>query len=246
MTVLLLGGTAEARELAGRLVGVPGLRVVTSLAGRVAEPRLPRGEVRVGGLGGADGLLSWVAEHAPAVLVDATHPFAESVSRSAAAAAERGGFPLLRLARPGWSERAGDRWHRVPSLAAAADATPALGARPFLTTGRQGLEVFAGHSTWSRLEVLVRTVDPPELKLPPGFRLRCDRGPYSVDGELALLRAEQVDVLVTKDSGGTSTAAKLDAARALGLPVVVVDRPVLPDVPCVVSVDDAVAWARTF
>ncbi|NHC46158.1 cobalt-precorrin-6A reductase [Motilibacter aurantiacus] len=242
MTVLLLGGTAEARDLAERLGRAEGVRVVSSLAGRTAAPHLPAGDVRVGGLGGADGLRAWVAAHSPAAVVDATHPFAEAVSRAAATAADGDAFPLLRLERPGWTQEPGDRWHRVPSLAAAADLAPSLGRRPFLTTGRQGLETFIGHPSWGGLDVLVRTVDPPAVPLPARFRLRRDRGPYALDGELGLLRSEAVDVVVTKDSGGTSTAAKLAAARALALPVVMVERPVLPPVARAESVDAAAAW----
>ena len=226
-TVLVLGGTAEAREIAAALHGRGDVRVVSSLAGRVARPRLPVGEVRVGGFGGIDGLATWLRRHDVAAVVDATHPFAERIGHNAAAACPRARVPLLRLARPGWTERPGDRWHRVPRLPDAAALVPALGGRAFLTSGRQGLGAFAhDDATW----FLIRTVDPPDpADLPPHHELLLDRGPYSRAGEGALLDRHAIDVLVTKDSGGALTAAKLDAARDRGVPVVMVDRPPRPD-----------------
>jgi len=239
-TLLLLGGTAEARALAAVLVGEPGLRVVSSLAGRVRHPALPVGEVRVGGFGGIAGLRAWLAGHGPALVLDATHPFAAGISGNAAAACAGAGVPLLRLERPGWVPRAGDAWHRVPDLAAAAAALPGLGSRPFLTTGRGGLEVFLARG----VAALLRCVDPPDVVLPPGWELLLGRGPYTVPGETALLRRHRADVLVTKDSGGDLTAAKLNAARGLGLPVLVVERPPRPAVPTVTTVAAAAAWVR--
>jgi precorrin-6A/cobalt-precorrin-6A reductase len=225
MTVLILGGTGEARELAA-LLHADGVRVVSSLAGRVARPRLPVGEVRVGGFGGVEGLTAYLREHAVDAVVDATHPFAERIGANAAHAAPAAGVPLLRLARPGWTERPGDDWHRAPDLDAAAALVPRLGARAFLTSGRQGLRAFAHDAaTW----FLIRTVDPPDpAGLPARHELLLDRGPYTLEGEGALLDRHRIDVLVTKDSGGSLTEAKLDAARERGLPVVVVDRPARP------------------
>ncbi|HEX6352701.1 cobalt-precorrin-6A reductase [Actinophytocola sp.] len=236
--MVVLGGTGEARELAARLVGVPGLRVISTLAGRVREPRLPAGEVRVGGFGGPERMAEWLrAEHVDAV-VDATHPFAERISTSAATATRLAGVPLLLLRRPGWTAVDGDDWRWVASLAEAAALLPDLGTRVFLTTGRQGLAAFAASDRW----FLVRCVDPPEPPLPVHMRLLLDRGPYSLDGELALMREHRIDVLVTKDSGGTLTAAKLTAARELRIPVVVVRRPDPPDVAIVATVGEALSW----
>jgi precorrin-6A/cobalt-precorrin-6A reductase len=223
--VLILGGTAEARWLAGELAGYPGLRVTTSLAGRVAEPRLPAGEVRTGGFGGVDGLTRWLRAQGVDALVDATHPFAEAMSLNAARAAEEAGVALVALRRPGWEAGPGDRWVPVASLAAAAARLPSLGTRVFLSIGRQGLAAFAG---LAELWFLVRTVDPPAPPLPPRVRVILDRGPYAVEREMALLQEHGIDVLVTKNSGGESSAAKLVAARELGLPVVMVRRPPAP------------------
>ncbi|GAA2522921.1 cobalt-precorrin-6A reductase [Streptomyces levis] len=224
--VLILGGTAEARALAGVLSARPGVRVTTSLAGRVARPGALDGDVRVGGFGGAEGLAGWLLREKVTALVDATHPFAESITANAARAAALTGVPAVVLRRPGWRPGPGDRWHRVPSLDAAADLLPRVGRRVFLTTGRLGLAAFAHLAA---LHFVVRSVDPPEPPLPPDTHVLLARGPFAVPGETALLREHRVDVLVTKDSGGAATAAKLTAARDLGLPVVVVGRPPLPE-----------------
>ncbi|MFF0061147.1 cobalt-precorrin-6A reductase [Streptomyces sp. NPDC005279] len=223
--ILILGGTAEARQLAAELTGRGGLRVTTSLAGRVAQPRMPAGEVRIGGFGGPEGLAEWLREHRVHAVVDATHPFAEVISANAARAAAAVGIPLCTLRRPGWSAGPGDLWHSALSLADAAAQLPALGRRVFLTTGRLGLAAFAG---LDQLRFLVRSVEPSETPLPRHTRVLLDRGPFTVEGERELLRTQGIDVLVTKDSGGPATSAKLVAARELGVPVVVVLRPPAP------------------
>ncbi|HEV7772281.1 MAG TPA: cobalt-precorrin-6A reductase [Conexibacter sp.] len=238
--ILILGGTAEARELAAALDS-RGVAVISSLAGRVARPRLPTGEVRIGGFGGPDKLAAWLREHDVAAVVDATHPFAKRISASAARAATAAGVPLLRLERPGWSERPGDDWHWVDTLDEAAALVPCLGSRALLSTGRQGLAAFAAlHDAW----LLVRCVDPPEPPLPPHHELLLDRGPYTLAGELALFDRYALDLVVTKNSGGEHTVAKLDAARERSAPVIVVRRPArAADVPAVAHVADALAWA---
>ena len=239
--VLLLGGTAEARALAEQL-HTAGIRVISSLAGRVARPRLPVGEVRVGGFGGPEALAAWLVEHAIDAVVDATHPFAERISASAAQACAATGVPLLRLERPGWTAQAGDDWHWVDDLGQAAATVPRLGSRVLLTSGRQGLAAFAGDAeTW----YLIRCVDPPDVALPPRHEVRLDRGPYTVEGELGLIDEHEIDLLVTKDSGGSLTEAKLAAARRRKLPVIVVRRPPRPGVPTVATVGAAAAWVQS-
>jgi precorrin-6A/cobalt-precorrin-6A reductase len=238
--ILILGGTSEARELAGELAAA-GVPVISSLAGRVARPRLPAGEVRIGGFGGPEALAGWLHEHGIVAVVDATHPFAERISASAAAACPRAGVPLLRLERPGWRQRPGDRWRWVDGLDAAAAAIPQLGERVLLTTGRQGLGAFAGvDEAW----FLIRCVDPPGPPLPARHELILDRGPYTLAGELALIDRHRLDVVVTKDSGGRHTQAKLDGARERGLPVIVVRRPARADAAAVSAVASARAWIR--
>ncbi|MGY0232318.1 cobalt-precorrin-6A reductase [Longispora urticae] len=237
--VLVLGGTGEARRLAEALVGR--VHVVSSLAGRVSEPRLPPGEVRIGGFGGPEGLAAWLRGARIDAVVDATHPFAAVISRSAATATAEVGVPLLALRRPGWTEGPGDDWRRVPSLAAAADALRATpDVRVFLTTGRKDLAAFADLPH----RFLLRSVDPPEDPVPARLTVVLDRGPFTVAGELALLRGYAVDLLVTKDSGGDQTAAKLTAARELGIPVLMVDRPAAPGTAAVGTVAEAVAWVE--
>jgi len=241
LTVLVLGGTSEARALAGELALEPELRVISSLAGRVSNPSLPAGEVRVGGFGGAAGLAAYTGAEGIGVVVDATHPFAETISAHAADACARAGLPLLRLARSGWSRRDGDDWHDAASLSEAAALLPELGNRVFLTTGRQGLAAFAGLDLW----FLIRCVDPPDGPLPARHEVLLARGPYERESERALMRDHGIDVLVTKNSGGPLTEGKLDAARDLGLPVVMVSRPAAAAGDTVTAVSDAVHWVQS-
>ncbi|MEV4532631.1 cobalt-precorrin-6A reductase [Asanoa sp. NPDC049518] len=241
-TVLVLGGTTEARELAGLLTD-QGLRVVTSYAGRTTDPRKPAGETRSGGFGGAAGLRAWLAAHRPAILVDATHPFAATVS---AHAAEAHGVPRLRLVRPGWIQEPGDRWLRVDSLDRAADLLPATGRRALITTGRQRIATFTAHPACAALPLLVvRCVEPPDGDdLPGNVHVVLDRGPFTLDHERDLLEAHAIDVVVAKDSGGDATRAKLDAARERGIPVILVDRPRAAAMPTVHTPEAAAAWVR--
>ncbi len=226
--MLVLGGTTEGRAVAAALAGRDGVRVVSSLAGAVRSPALPEGEVRIGGFGGAAGLAAHLRAERVGAVLDATHPFAATMTANAATACAATGVPLVVLRRPGWTPGPGDRWYRVGSAAAAAAALPALlpGAdgRVLLTTGRGGLVHFAevDAAFW------VRAVDPPEGPLPARCELLLDRGPFALDDERALFAAVDPHVLVTKDSGGAATAPKLTAARERGVPVVVVDRPPLP------------------
>ncbi|MDO8213625.1 cobalt-precorrin-6A reductase [Conexibacter sp. CPCC 206217] len=240
MPILILGGTGEARELAAALHR-DNVAAISSLAGRVARPRLPVGEVRIGGFGGPEKLAEWLGEERIDAIVDATHPFAERISASAAQASARVGVPLLRLERSGWSARDGDRWSWADDLDGAAALIPP-GARVLLTTGRQGLPAFASVED---AFFLVRCVDPPDPPLPSHHELLLDRGPYTLAGELELIDAHRLDLVVTKDSGGALTEAKLDAARERGLPVIVVRRPArVAGSAVVASVDEAVAWVR--
>jgi precorrin-6A/cobalt-precorrin-6A reductase len=219
--ILILGGTAEARALAARLVA-RGDRVVSSLAGRVRDPALPAGEVRVGGFGSADGLAAWLVAHDVTAVVDATHPFAATMTAHAVEACATTGVPLVVLRRPGWPPEPG--WVWADSLDDAASLLPSLGRRVLLTTGRTSLATFAALD----LEFVVRCVDPPSGPMPRRAQVLLSRGPFTVVGERALLREHRIDVLVTKDSGGPLTSAKLAAAREEGVRVLVVRRPPLP------------------
>jgi precorrin-6A/cobalt-precorrin-6A reductase len=218
--ILLLGGTSEARELAGRLTDA-GHEVVSSLAGRIGAPVLPDGEVRVGGFGGPAGLASYLVEQRVDAVVDATHPFAEHISANAYAAADETGTRHVLLRRPGFPLR--EEYVVVPDVHAAADVLPP-GATVFLTIGRQQVAAFAHADAM----FVIRAIDPPSL-LPKRHVLVLDRGPFALDEEIELMQRHGVDTLVTKDSGGAATAAKLEAASRLGIEVIVVARPPVPD-----------------
>jgi len=237
--LLLLGGTAEARALAARLH--QDVEVISSLAGRVPDPALPVGQVRIGGFGGVDGLMNWLQEERIVVVVDATHPFAATITANAAAACRRLGLPSVVLARPPWPH---GNATVVASDVQAAEVVGTGGySRVFLTTGRSGSAAFAAVDAW----FLIRAVTPPDAAaLPVRHELVLSRGPYRYDDEVRLMREHRIDVLVTKNSGGEMTRAKLDAADALGVAVVMVDRPALPDgVETVCTVDDAQVWVSS-
>ena len=240
MTIVILGGTAEARQLASILVA-DGLDVVSSLAGRVRRPNLPPGRVRIGGFGGVDGLAEYLQLQPAAALVDATHPFAATISENAVQAASRTGTPLIRLERPGWTDHPrASSWIWVRD-AAAARAVADSARRPFLTTGRQSLTEFG---PWADRDVLVRLVDPPAKPLPERWTVIMSRGPYSYSDERQILSEYAINVLLSKDSGGAHTVAKLDAAGDLGIPVVIIARPDHPPVRVLSTVAEVAAWCR--
>jgi precorrin-6A/cobalt-precorrin-6A reductase len=233
MRLLILGGTAEARTLAQALQGRPGFVVTSSLAGRLANPQLPVGDVRVGGFDGAAGLTEYLRSRDIGVVVDATHPFAATITAHAIEACRAVGCRLIVLLRPGWTAGPGDRWTRVPDVTAAAEM---VAARPpgvvFLTTGRRDIEAFTGDRSH---DFLIRSVEAPSGPVPPRTTVILARGPFSIEDERALLREYAVSTLVTKDTGGTMTHAKLAAAREAGIPVLLIDRPALPTAPLVVE-----------
>ena len=240
--LLILGGTAEGRALAAAAKARfgPSLTVISALAGRTRVPVLPAGEVRIGGFGGAEGLAAYLRGERIGLLVDATHPFATQISPQACAAAAQAGTQRLALVRPPWRRVAGDRWIEVETVEAAAAAIPAEAARVFLTVGVRSLAPFAGRrDCW----FLVRLVDEPAEAIQLArHRLICARGPFAEVDERALLEDHGIDCLVTRASGGDATVAKLAAARALGLPVVMVRRPPPPPGTQAASVEDALDW----
>lgn len=242
--ILVLGGTSEARRLADLLV-TAGLDVVTSLAGKVARPRLPRGEVRLGAFGDAAALAAWIRENDVSAVIDATDPFAEQISADAVTACAETGVPLVRLERPRWSATESDEWIRVPDMTAAVAVVEERFRRPMLTVGKHGASAFAGDARGS---YLIRCSEPPPGRLPHRYLLVLDRGPFGVDSERTLMSRHRIDVLVTRDSGGETAAAKLEAARALHIPVVMVERPAGPGdadgaaPETVHTVEDAARW----
>lgn len=236
MRVLLLGGTGEARALAKALH--PRVDIISSLAGRVPDPALPVGPVRTGGFGGTDGLKRWLQEERIDAVVDATHPFAATMTAHAAEACAALGIPHLVLARPAWPP--GEALVVDSDTEAAEVVAKKQYSRIFLTTGRSSVHAFADSDAW----FLIRVVTAPDAAaLPRHHRLLFSRGPYRYDDELALLREHHIDALVTKNSGGDMTRAKLDAAAALNMPVVMIARPKLPaGVAAVGTVDEASEW----
>jgi len=226
MRVLLLGGTSEASKLARLLAGRPNLECLLSFAGRTKTPLAPPVPFRIGGFGGIDGLVAFLAAQEIDLLVDATHPFAEQISQNAAAAATRAGIPLAVVSRPPWPREPGDRWIEVGDMAGAAQAIGAAARRVFLTIGRLQLAAFEAAPQHS---YLIRTIETAEVAPSlPSYRVISGLGPFSQADEENLLREEKIEVVVTKNSGGEATRAKILAARHLGLSVVVVQRPHRP------------------
>lgn len=246
--LLILGGTGDAAALAkGCASTLPQLRTVSSLAGRTRSAAPLAGATHVGGFGGPQGLTNFIQQTPIDLVVDATHPFAAQISQHAALACTTLGVPRLQLLRRPWSAERSDRWIDASDMAAAAQQLhttfAADQARVFLSTGRQQLAAFAHlRNTW----FLIRTVDPLESPAP---LVRCTalvgRGPFSVDEECALLKKHQINVLVSKNSGGSATYAKILAARELSLPVIMLQRPAVPAGPAAYDVDEAIAWLRT-
>ncbi|HET6159035.1 MAG TPA: cobalt-precorrin-6A reductase [Dongiaceae bacterium] len=244
MRVLILGGTQEAFQLAEQLAELEGIEIISSLAGRTREPRLPKGTVRTGGFGGAEGLARYLREERISHLVNATHPFAETISANALAAATSAGIPLMRLLRPAWTARPDDRWVAARNAADAAELCRREGGRIFLTLGSGEIDAFADiHNA----QFLVRLVDAPDELPLSDYRTIAARGPFSLQDELRLLGEHHIGLIVAKNSGGDATYAKIEAARMLGLPVIMIERPAIaldPRSPAVANVADVVAWVR--
>ncbi len=239
--LLILGGTGDAAQLAARASQIANLDVVSSLAGRTKHPSTPKtGTVRIGGFGGASGLAEYLTDRAIDLLIDATHPFAAQISTNAATAAAECRLPHLMLVRPAWQPVEGDRWIEVESHEAAVMVLLGQSQRVFLTIGRQELGAFASlDAIW----FLMRAIDPPapDILYPHG-KLLLAKGPFFLDNERQLLIEHQIDTIVSKNSGGDATYAKIVAARELGIPVVMVRRPPIPAVAVVADVESAIAW----
>ncbi len=234
--MLLLGGTAEGRALAKSLHGH--VDIVSSLAGRVPDPALPVGPVRIGGFGGVDGLRNWLRDERIDAVVDASHPFAATITAHATQVCGELRLPYLVLARQAWDP--GAAIVVTSDIEAAEVVAQQRHSRIFLSTGRSGIAPFAGSDAW----FLIRAVTAPDdAVLPRRHQLVLSRGPYRYDDELALLQEHRIDALVTKNSGGEMTRPKLDAAAALGISVVMVARPPLPaGVTKVGTVGEAADW----
>lgn len=239
MRALILGGTADANLLAEEITRA-GLDAVYSYAGRTRAPVDQPLPIRIGGFGGASGLADYLHREAITHVVDATHPFAAEMSRNAIVACAETGTPLLALERAPWSKVAGDNWIEVPDVASAVAVLPEQPAHVFLAIGRQHISPFG---TKPQHAYTLRFVDPLEGTLPlPDAEVIVSRGPFTLDGEISMMRTRGIERIVARNSGGSGARAKIDAARALGLPVIMITRPLLPDRPRVESVAEVMAW----
>jgi precorrin-6A/cobalt-precorrin-6A reductase len=240
--LLILGGTTEATALAQYLSRQPTINAIISLAGRTNSPVTPAIPHRIGGFGGIDGLGDYLVQEGITAVIDATHPFAAIMSRHAFEACRHLNIPRLTFTRPPWNASAYDHWTSVATADAAADAIGATPQNVFLTVGRLSVASFMRAP---QHRYLIRTIDTPDTEtLPPHAKLVHARGPFTLDDERHLFKAEKIAVLVTKNSGGTATDAKLLAAREMGVPVIMVDRPPHPDGPCSYSLEETIVWLK--
>ncbi|WP_022681667.1 cobalt-precorrin-6A reductase [Sphingobium bisphenolivorans] len=237
--ILILGGTTEASALA-RALAERGADAVLSYAGRTDKPRAQPVPVRIGGFGGVAGLVAYLRERQVTHLVDATHPFAAQMSTHAVEAAHEAGVAHMVLSRPAWVAGEGDRWTRVADIAGAVAALAGEARRVMLALGRMHVDAFAAQP---QHHYLLRFVDrPEEAPALPDNHLIIDRGPFTVEGDMRLMREHRIDVVVAKNAGGSGAAAKLAAARALGLPVIMIDRPPAPAALVVHEVEAVLEW----
>lgn len=241
--VLILGGTTEASALARALAQRSDLDVVLSLAGRTETPVRPPIPHRIGGFGGIEGLIDYLKSQSISGVIDATHPFAAQMTQHAAHACDALDLPRLVFTRPAWEQVEGDQWQCVGSVDAAVKALGENPKRVFLTVGRLSLSAFR-HA--EQHFYFIRSIDQPEAhEMPSDTKLILARGPFTVDEETRLMREERIDILVTKNSGGAQTDAKLQAARALQIPVLMIKRPPLPQSRVTHDLQDALAFVET-
>lgn len=245
LRILILGGTGDAVALATETAEK--FAITYSLAGRTKDPALPAGVTfRTGGFGGPDAMADWLSEKNIAAVIDATHPFADRISAHAAQACSVTDTPRLKLTRPAWDETAGDAWHRVPDIAAAASLLPTIGSCAFLSIGRQELGTFAAVDG---VKIVARSIDPPgNTECLPEAIYITGRGPFTTAQESTLLQEHAIDVVVSKNAGGAATYPKIAAARLAGIPVIMVDRPAAPPGPpgsIVSDVGAAIGWLET-
>lgn len=240
MRILVLGGTTEASALAALLAGDPHFDATLSLAGRTSNPRPQPLATRIGGFGGVEGLVRWLRDEKADAVIDATHPYAAHMSANAVAACTQAGLPLGSIVRPPWPRLEDDSWRVVPTAEAAAAALGRTPLRVFLSLGRQDLHAFASAP---QHRYVARTIEAPEqAALPPNLKILQARGPFDRDSEARLLAKEEIDIIISKNSGGAATYAKIEAARELDLPVIMIARPDKPAGHVLGSPEDAVAW----
>lgn len=244
LRILVLGGTTEASALAEWLAGQAGIEATLSLAGRTAEPKLPPIAWRMGGFGGIEGLRAYLAAESIALVIDATHPFAAQMSHNACLACAQSDLPLLAIERPAWQAEPEDHWIEVQDMPAALAALGSEPKRVFLGVGRLSLPVF---EQAPQHVYVIRVIDRPEKTLMlPKMLLIEGRGPFRADDDVALFEKERIDIIISKNSGGSGAFAKIEAARRLMLPVIMVRRPMIPARTCVADVKAAIAWIEAF
>jgi precorrin-6A/cobalt-precorrin-6A reductase len=242
MRLLLLGGSTEASRLARRLSGHARISATLSLAGRTTNPASATLPTRVGGFGGIEGLSRYLIEEGVDAVVDGTHPFAAQMSENAKAACAIARVPLAQFTRPPWNAQLGDTWIEVSDAVEAAAALGSSPKRVFLTVGRQQLVAFRGLSH----HFLVRSIDPPLPETLPKFaEVLLAKGPFTVGEEIDLMRRHAIEIIVSKNSGGVATGAKIEATRSLGLPVVMIQRPTVQVQTIFYDVEDALAWIES-
>ena len=239
MRALILGGTNDANRLAQAAARL-GLDAIYSYAGRTQAPATQSLPTRIGGFGSSSGLVDFIRRQRITHVVDATHPFAVEISRNAVAACAMTGTALIALERAPWQRSPGDNWIEVEDVAAAAAALPEQRARVFLAIGRQHLAPFAARPQHA---YTLRFADAPDAALPlPDASVIVSRGPFTLAGDLDHMRSRGIEWIVARNAGGTGAFAKIEAARQLGLPVVMIARPVLPERQSTESIDDVLGW----
>src|SRR4051812_40948050 len=235
---LVLGGTADARLLAAEIAR-GGIDHVYSYGGRPRAPADQPLPTRIGGFGGVSGLASYIRREGITHVIDATHPFAAEMSRNAVAACAETGTPVLALERVPWTKAPGDNWIEIPDVDAAVAALPEAPENVFLAIGRQHIAPFA---TKPQHAYTLRFVDPPEAPLPFAADVIVSRGPFTLEGELEMMRKRSITRIVARNSGGDGARAKIDAARTLGLPVIMIARSQLPERLRIESVAEIMQW----
>ncbi|WP_299153318.1 cobalt-precorrin-6A reductase [uncultured Tateyamaria sp.] len=237
--LLILGGTTEATAFANAAAAA-GLRGTVSFAGRVERPKRQPLPQRIGGFGGVRGLADYLVTHNITHVVDATHPFAAQMSGNAVAACAQAGVPLAALTRAAWTAQAGDRWTHVPDIAGAVATLDQPARRVMLAVGRMHLADFAPNPQHF---YLLRLVDAPKALPPlPDHHVLVSRGPFTAEDDRALMQVHDIDLVVSKNAGGTGAYAKIAAARDLGLPVLMIDRPAIAARTEVTTVAEVMAW----
>ncbi|MDH7789593.1 cobalt-precorrin-6A reductase [Ochrobactrum sp. AN78] len=237
--ILLLGGTAEASKLASALQALP-VDAITSLAGRTANPAAINGAVRIGGFGGAEGLAAYLATEHIDLIIDATHPYATRISLNAVIASKAADVPLVRLERPAWQIQSGDYWIDISSEAQAATMIPA-GERVFLALGRQHIGPFADRND---VHFVIRMIDPPEVALPKDCEIVLTK-PGNYEAEKQFLTERKIGLIVSRNSGGSISYAKITAARDLAVPVMMIARPPVAAKIVIATIEEAVAFTRS-